>query len=49
MTKQQVFEALEMARQERARADRIEGYIGGTIFTVLGSCVLYTITLWLVR
>lgn len=45
----QLYALIEQARIERERTERIEGIIGGIIFTILGSCVLATMIHWVTR
>jgi hypothetical protein len=47
--KAEIYEAIAQARIERERTSRIEGIVGGIIFSILGACVLFTIALWLTR
>lgn len=47
--RQEMYQLIALARAERARHDRIVDIVGNVLFTILGSCVLYTIALWLTR
>ena len=47
--KQAIYEAMAQARIERKRTEKIEDIIGGLIFTVLGSCVAFTIAISLFK
>ena len=53
MTNQQarieLHAALQQARAQRQRTEKIEGIVGGILFSILGACVLTTIVLWLTR
>jgi len=48
-TRNDLYESICQARAERARVEKIEGIIGGAIFSALGACVLYAIALWVIR
>ena len=48
-TRAELHQALALARAQRARHDRIVDIVGNVLFTILGSCVLATIVLWLTR
>jgi hypothetical protein len=41
--------AIDQARIERNRTARIEAIVGNALFTILGGCVLFTVTFWLIK
>ena len=48
-TREELYQLTALARAERNRQDRITDIIGNVLFSILGSCVAYTIILWLTR
>ena len=46
---EELYQLIAIARAERERTARIENIVGNILFSVLGSCVLYTIVLWATR
>ena len=49
MSKIELYELMNQARIERARVEKIEGIVGGVIFSTLGVCVLFTMIYWIAR
>jgi hypothetical protein len=47
--REELYQLIAIANAERDRRDRIEEIVGNILFSVLGSCVLYTIVLWATR
>jgi hypothetical protein len=47
--REELFQLVALAREQREKTARIEDLIGNVLFSVLGACVLYTIVLWATR
>lgn len=47
--REELYQLIVIARDERNRRDRIDEIVGNVLFTILGACVLYTIVLWATR
>jgi hypothetical protein len=47
--REELYQLIAIANAERDRRDRIEEIVGNILFSVLGSCVLYTIVSWATR
>jgi hypothetical protein len=47
--REELYQLIALAHEQRAKAARIEDLIGNVLFSVLGACVLYTIVLWATR
>ena len=47
--REELYQLMALAREERQRTARIEGIVGAVLFSTLGACVLFTIALWATR
>ena len=48
-SRNELYELMHQARIERARVEKIEGIVGGVIFSTLGACVIFTMIYWIAR
>jgi hypothetical protein len=47
--RQELYQLINLAREERQRTARIESIIGNALMSALGACVLYAIAAWFTR